>query len=62
MERSVYEGSGGHHYTEREVWERLESGEWTVCCWDDSTGQEWVIMPEEERLALTPIDPEEAGA
>ena len=62
MERSVYEGSDGHYYTEREMWRRLESAEWTVRCWDDSTGREWVITSEEELLALTPIDPDEARA
>ena len=62
MERSVYEGSDGHYYTEREMWRRLESAEWTVRCWDDSTGREWVITSEEKLLALTPIDPDEARA
>lgn len=60
MGRSVYAGSDGRRYTEREVWERLETEEWTVCCWDESTGQEWVITPEEELLLLTPIDPDGA--
>jgi hypothetical protein len=56
MDRSVYTGSDGRRYTEREIWRRLEAGEWTVCCWDASTGQEWVITPEDELLALTPIE------
>ena len=60
MERSVYEGSDGERYSEQEIWRRLESEEWRVCCWDDSTGEEWVITPDEELLLLTPIDPDGA--
>lgn len=56
MERSVYAGSDGERYSEQGVWRRLEAGEWTVCCWDASTGQEWVITPAKGLLLLTPID------
>jgi hypothetical protein len=58
MSQTVYEGSDGQCYTDRGIWERLESGEWTVFCWDTTTGQEWVITPDEDLLALTPIDPD----
>ena len=53
MGRSVYAGSDGQRYSEREVWRRLEAGEWTVCCWDTSTGQEWVVTPDDD-LYLPP--------
>ena len=51
-----YWGSDGHGYADQEVWERLEGGDWTVCCWDEETGLEVVETADEELLFLVPTD------
>lgn len=51
-----YWGSDGRQYADREVWERLEQGEWRVCCWDDETGVEVVETGDEELLFLMPAE------
>ena len=53
---SDYWGTDGRRYADRDVWERLEQGEWTVCCWDEETGVEVVETPNEDLLFLVPID------
>lgn len=51
-----YWGSDGRGYADHEVWEQLERGDWTVCCWDDQTGVEVVETDDEELLFLVPVD------
>lgn len=51
-----YWGSDGRGYADHEVWERLERGDWDVCCWDDQTGVEVVETDDEELLFLVPVD------
>jgi hypothetical protein len=51
-----YCGSDGRGYADQEVWERLECGDWTVCCWDEETGLEVVETDEGELLFLVPTD------
>ena len=52
---SIYRCSDGHYYGDAEIWEQLESGTWTPCCWDPESGTEWVETTEGELLVLEPI-------
>jgi hypothetical protein len=52
---SVYRCSDGHYYGDAEIWERLESGTWTPCCWDTASGTEWMETETGELLVLEPI-------
>jgi hypothetical protein len=55
MERNtVYRCSDGCYYGDVDVWERLESGEWTPCCWDTDSGMEWMETQDGELLVLEP--------
>lgn len=51
---SRYRGSDGRRYADRDIWERLESAAWRVCCWDEDTGLEVVETEAEELLFLVP--------
>lgn len=53
---SDYWGSDGRRYDERDIWERLEGGEWTVCCWDEESGTEVVETDAGELLFLVPAE------
>lgn len=53
---SDYWGSDGRRYADREMWERLEAGVWSVCCWDEETGVEVVETDAGELLFLVPVD------
>lgn len=59
---SEYWGTDGRRYTDQEVWERLEQGAWSVCCWDEETGVEVVETEAEELLFLVPVDRPEVEA
>lgn len=52
---TIYECSDGAYYGDADLWERLESGTWTSCCWDEDSGAEWVETANNELLALNPI-------
>lgn len=52
---TVYQCSDGSYYGDAQVWQRLESGQWTPCCWDADTGREWVENEAEELLLLEPV-------
>lgn len=52
---SVYAGSNGRYYGDRDIWERLESGEWRPCCWNPETGTEWIETEAGELLVLEEI-------
>jgi hypothetical protein len=56
--RTVYQCSDGRYYGDVDIWERLESGTWRPFCWDEETGEEWVISRDGELLALEPVDRE----
>lgn len=51
-----YLGSDGEYYSDRDIWERLEAGEWRVFAWDDDAGQEWVEVDRTTIVCLTPVD------
>lgn len=55
MERNVYRCSNGQFYGDVGLWQRLESGEWSPCCWDQESGMEWVSAGDGELLSLTPV-------
>ncbi|WP_255195069.1 hypothetical protein [Halorarius litoreus] len=59
---SDYRGSDGRCYGDRDVWERLEQGEWSVCCWDEETGLEVVETDDNDLLFLVPKDRKEVEA
>ena len=50
-----YDGSDGATYADTDIWERLESGAWTVCCYDAETGQEWMTTADGRLLHLDPV-------
>lgn len=52
---TIYVCSDGSYYTSTQLWEQFESGEWSPCCWDSETGQEWVRTAEDDLLLLTPV-------
>ena len=52
---TIYECSDGGYYSDVQVWERLESEAWRVCCWEAETGREWVENEDGELLMLDPI-------
>lgn len=56
MEETVYHSSKGEFVTGSQIWERFESGEWTPCCWNPTTGEEWVGTAADELVALSPVD------
>lgn len=58
-EWEIYLSSEGNYLGEADVWERLESGEWRCCAWDDANGREWVTNGREELLVLMPVSREE---
>lgn len=51
-----YRGSDGEYYSERDIWERLESGAWSVFGWDEESGQEWFEARGEVILCLDPVE------
>lgn len=51
-----YRCSNGTYYSDEEIWERLEAGVWSVCCWDGETGEEWMESDEGRLLHLAPVD------
>lgn len=51
-----YRGSDGEYYSDRDIWERLESGDWRVFGWDDETGLEWFETHGEVILCLEPTE------
>ena len=53
---SVYVGSNGEYYTASKVVERIESGRWTTCMWEESTGRELVETNRDELLLLVPTE------
>jgi hypothetical protein len=53
--QTTYARSDGGYCTEIELWERLEAGEWTPCCWDPESGEEWVETDSGELIALVPV-------
>ncbi len=57
MEGNVYRCSDGQFYGDVDLWERLEGGEWSTCCWDEASGTEWVYSSDDELLSLTPVAP-----
>jgi hypothetical protein len=54
----LYRSSDGRYFGSADLWERLEAGDWTPCCWDEETGEEWVETRDGELLALQPISPQ----
>lgn len=52
---TVYRCSDGRLYGDVDVWDRLESGAWTPCCWEESSGREWVETNEGELFELVPV-------
>lgn len=52
---TIYECSNGGYYGDRDVWKRLEAETWNVCCWDETSGTEWVETEDGELVVLTPI-------
>nr|WP_244531654.1 hypothetical protein [Halogranum amylolyticum] len=56
---TVYRSSDGDYYGDVEIWERLESGTWTPCCWDTESGKEWMETRDGELLILEPISQNE---
>ncbi|QSG04651.1 Uncharacterized protein HSR121_0295 [Halapricum desulfuricans] len=52
-------GSDGDYYGEVDVWERLETGDWTPFAWDRESGVEWVETDDQQLLVLTPVPPRE---
>lgn len=53
-EGTVYRCSDGRYYGDVDVWQKLESGAWTPCCWDAESGKEWMSTRQEELLLLVP--------
>lgn len=54
-QQTVYVGTDGRLYSDEDIWPRLETETWTVCCWDNETGREVVETEEGELLFLTPF-------
>ena len=52
---TIYRCSDGSYYSDVQVWERFETGQWSPCCWDVDTGREWVENDTEELLCLDPV-------
>lgn len=52
---NVYACSDGTYYGDVQLWNRLESGTWSPCCWDVESGQEWVTTADGDLLVLTPV-------
>lgn len=52
---TIYQASDGRYYSERELWQQYESGEWEFCAGEESTGQEVVRIDGGALLLLTPI-------
>lgn len=52
---SIYAGSDGRYYTERDLVQSLESGWWSVCLYDTETGVEVVVDQYDVMLRLEPI-------
>lgn len=52
---TVYRCSDGHYYGDGDIWNQLESGAWTPCCWDTESGKEWIERQDGELLILEPI-------
>lgn len=52
---AMYQASNGRYYSEYELWEHYESGEWEYCTGESTTGQEVVQTERGELLLLTPI-------
>lgn len=55
-----YRASNGKYYSDKEVWEHLENEEWSICCWDEETGKEWVITEDDRLVCLIPTDHQDA--
>lgn len=51
----IYQASDGRYYSEGELWQQYESGEWEFCAGEESTGQEVVRIDGGALLLLTPI-------
>jgi hypothetical protein len=51
-----YEGSDGRRYTDGTVWEKLETGEWRVFCWNEDTRLQVVETEDQEFLFLRPVE------
>ena len=58
LNQTIYERSDGGYCTGAEIWHRFEATEWTPCCWNTATGEEWVETDAGELLRLTPTAPE----
>ena len=52
---TIYQASDGRYYSETELWQQYESGEWAFCAGEASTGQEVVRTDRGALLLLTPI-------
>lgn len=52
---TVYRCSDGRYYGDVDVWNHLESGAWTPCCWDTNCMKEWVETQRRELLVLIPV-------
>lgn len=51
-----YRGSDGQRYTDSELWQKLERGEWSVFCWDVDSQLQVVETEGEDLLFLHPTD------
>ena len=51
-----YRCSNGVLYSDAEIWERLDAGDWRPVCWDDETGEEWMESADGRILYLDPVD------
>lgn len=56
-EGTLYRCCNGRYYGDVDVWTKLESGEWSSCCWNIESGEEWMHTREETLLHLKPIPP-----
>jgi hypothetical protein len=52
---SLYRSSDGRYFGDADVWERFETGDWTPCCWDTETGEEWIETRDGDVLRLRPV-------
>lgn len=51
-----YKGSDGQQYADSAIWEKLETEEWKICCWDVDTRLQVVETEAQELLFLRPAD------
>ncbi|MFB6130453.1 MAG: hypothetical protein ABEJ28_06505 [Salinigranum sp.] len=53
-----YRGSDGRRYTDDDLWEKLESETWRVCCWDTERKLQVFENDRDELVFLRPlVDP-----